>query len=79
MAKKKKPHAAPPMIEEVGSTAADDGHGAEYAPTQRATEMEAERHHEEEARGHFAAGVDGRRRAVEVAVDDDLVEDLDDE
>lgn len=47
------------------------GHGAEHAPTDQATAEEAQRHAEEEAQGHFAAGVGGRTRAEDVELIDD--------
>jgi hypothetical protein len=42
------------------------GHGSEVAPTPKAVEENAIRHAEEEANGHFAAGVDGRTKAIDV-------------
>jgi hypothetical protein len=42
------------------------GHGSEHAPTRRAERNEAERHAREEKKGHFAAGLGGRIKAVNV-------------
>jgi hypothetical protein len=56
-------HNNTPPIE--GATATSGGHGSEVAPTREALEAEQLRHAEEEANGHFAAGVDGRARAVD--------------
>ncbi len=42
------------------------GHGSEYAPTARATELEAQRHANEAKAGHLVAGVDGRRKAIDI-------------
>jgi hypothetical protein len=53
---------------ESGATSNTGGHGAEHAPTKRAAQHEADRHAREEDKGHFAAGVGGRAKAVNEGV-----------
>lgn len=78
MANKSK-RSIPPFPENFFEPTEHDGHGSEYAPTARATESEAGRHASEEAHGHFAAGVDGRVKAIDVELDGGVDRDDEDE
>lgn len=55
-------------VQREGTDASADaihGEGSTFAPTEQAAKAEAQRHAEEEAHGHLAAGVNGRTKAVD--------------